>query len=66
MNAFWMVYGEGQRAPAYKHETRESAIEEAQRLAGHAPGIRFYVLQTIGCAHKVAVTYTEIEDGVPF
>lgn len=42
---FWMVYGEGQRAPAYKHDSAASARIEAERLAGLHPGISFYVLK---------------------
>jgi len=42
---FWMVYGEGQRAPTYKHDTADSARTEAARLSAQNPGISFYVLK---------------------
>ncbi len=42
---FWMVYGEGQGAPTYKHDSLKAASEEAERLAGRHPGIAFYVLK---------------------
>jgi len=40
----WMVYGEGQSMPRVTHDTKESAITEAGRLAEKHPGIVFYVL----------------------
>ena len=30
---FWMVYGEGQNSPRFKHETYDAAQTEAERLA---------------------------------
>jgi len=42
---FWMVYGEGAGRPTYRHETKQSAKDEAKRLASCHPGRRFYVLQ---------------------
>ena len=47
---FWMVYGEGQGAPTYKHDSEEAASEEAQRLALRNPGCAFYVLKGVGRA----------------
>lgn len=45
MKPFWMVYGVGQRAPAFQHETEGSAIREAERLAEVNPGMTFVVLE---------------------
>lgn len=45
MKPFWMVFGEGGRAPARKHETRESAAREAERLAMLNPKRTFTVLK---------------------
>lgn len=47
---FWMVYGEGQRAPTYKHDSRASAEAEALRLARQHPGIAFYALCAVSAA----------------
>lgn len=47
---FWMVYGEGQGAPTYKHDSKQSAEEEAQRLALRHPGIAFYALKATSIA----------------
>lgn len=30
---FYMVYMEGEGAPTYKHDTKESAVKEAERLS---------------------------------
>lgn len=43
--AFWMVYGVGQRAPTYKHLSEPAAELEAVRLAQANPGIEFVVLE---------------------
>lgn len=42
---FWMVWGEGQRAPTFKHVTRGSADTEAERLANTHRGVQFVVLE---------------------
>lgn len=66
---FWMVYGEGQRAPTYKHSSPYSAKAEAKRLAADHPSIEFYVLASIGVAKRIEVDFTEIDptdDGIPF
>jgi len=47
METFWMVYGEGQRAPTYKHASQTAARQEAERLAREHKGTRFYVLEQI-------------------
>ena len=42
---FWMVYGDGCRAPSHKHKTSDSACDEARRLAMQHRGTRFFVLE---------------------
>lgn len=64
---FFMVYGLGQGAPNCTHDTFESAETEAKRLANLHPGIRFYVLATVGVAEKLTVHFRKIEsDEIPF
>lgn len=69
---FWMVYGEGQRAPTMKHATRDVAETEAKRLARFNPGIAFYVLEAISRAEKIEVQFTRLDrrnvndDEIPF
>ena len=45
-NPFFMVFVEGQKAPAFKHVMQSSAEDEAKRLAEHT-GLKAYVLATI-------------------
>ena len=45
-NGFYMVYLEGGRTPAYKHESQESAEAEARRLA-EAHNKTAFVLKTV-------------------
>ena len=67
MMGFWAVMkagGEGQSASFSKrHETRESAVEEALRLAEKEPGRTFWVLELVGYAGPVspAVEWRETE-----
>ena len=49
---FWMVYGHGQRAPTYIHESVRSAQAEAQRLARAHPGICFVILEAVEAVAK--------------
>lgn len=72
---FWMVYGEGQGAPTYKHDSHASALDEATRLAVKHPGIAFYTLN----ARKAVLSIKpepagwrlkkrqpDADDGIPF
>lgn len=60
---FWMVYGEGQGAPTYKHDNEQDAAAEAQRLALRYPGCAFYVLKGVARALAAApeVTFAKLE-----
>ena len=42
---FYMVFGEGKAAPAFKHPTFSAALTEANRLASAHPGIKFFILK---------------------
>lgn len=64
---FWMVYGLGQGAPNFIHDTFENAERESRRLAAKHPGIRFYVLASVACAEKMDVSFRGInQDDIPF
>lgn len=52
---FWMIYGEGQRAPTVKHASYEIAKQEAERLCRNNPGIDFFVLQPVSVSKRVDV-----------
>lgn len=42
---FWMVWHEEGNGPTYRHNSKQSAIDEATRLAKLAPGEVFFVLK---------------------
>ena len=67
---FWIVWQENGGTPTHKHETKESAIAEAKRLAKLSPDNNFFVLESIGAAKKLEVTYTNFQnndyDPIPF
>jgi hypothetical protein len=56
--------------PAYKHQTLDSARNEAMRLAAGNPGERFIVLYAVGCAllPKPAAAWSDATDpdDIPF
>lgn len=49
---FWMVWRMHGNGPTRMHDTKTSAINEAERLASNNPGFRFVVLEAI-CAREV-------------
>lgn len=66
---FWMVYGDGQRAPTVKHASFEIAKQEAERLCRNNPGIDFFVLQPVSVSKRVDVEtrmLVDVGDGIPF
>lgn len=68
---FWMVYGAGQGAPTARHKSFDSARTEAERLARMVPGIRFFILETVGAVEKVDVQFIDLrsrdlDDEIPF
>jgi hypothetical protein len=72
---FWMVYGLGLREPTHRHETYESAMTEARRLARGDLDQTFVVLEAIAAVRKSEFTTTILrepnapaidEDGIPF
>jgi hypothetical protein len=70
---FWMVWNEFGNAPTYKHDTRESADQEAARLAALHPDNAFVVLKAVGgrfCEPPkplpIKIIRREDDDGIPF
>lgn len=49
---FWMVYGIGKKSPTYRHDSLNSALAEAKRLARENPGLTFVVLEAVGAIVK--------------
>lgn len=52
---FWMVLGNG--TPKYRHDSKESAITEAERLAKFFPGRQFVVLESLATVCKSDVVW---------
>lgn len=68
---FWVVWNPARNAPFVKHESRDRAQAEAERLARTAPGESFYVLAALSVSRKSDVETThfdvmELIDEVPF
>lgn len=63
---FWMVLSDNSNYTIVRHRTLEIAKGEANRLAAANPGIRFFVLQSIGAAVRTdPVSWVE-HDTIPF
>jgi len=71
---FWMVYGIGQRQPAFQHDSKALAEHEAKRLARNNPGVTFVVLEAVSAMIKHDVEVIALRersdnpanDGMPF
>lgn len=72
MTGFYMVWSPtGIHAPRYRHETRQAATAEAERLAQKCPGQRFYVLAAVSCSAVPPITEKltlppEDDNDIPF
>lgn len=51
-HTFWMVWGEFGSQPRFKHSSKQSAEDEAKRLATNNPGQSFYVLESLSWARR--------------
>jgi hypothetical protein len=60
-----MVWREGGNPPMKQHDSFESALNEAQRLARNNPGCRFEVLERISSV-RTADLVIEGEQPLPF
>lgn len=70
--AFWVVWNPNGRTPIHRHDSENSAVNEAERLAKHCPGEKFFVLQatalrTIDAMQRVLLIPGAIDEcEVPF
>jgi hypothetical protein len=68
MVKFWMVYVEGSRGCSRKHDTRQSAIDEAERLLRlpDNAGRNVFLLESMGYVHfePLPVKWEMIKDDV--
>lgn len=70
-STFWVVWNPFRGPPTMKHESRDRAQAEAERLARENPGENFYVLAALSVSRKSDVETThfdvmELIDEVPF
>lgn len=67
---FWLVWNPDRGSPSFKHESKEAAIAEAERLARVNPRSDFFVLQAIGVRRDDSMVRVDFEksedDGIPF
>jgi hypothetical protein len=66
---FWMVWNPEGRAPVVPHDRAESATREAERLARHHKGQRFYVLRGVTFFEHNDIRRVDLtpdDDGIPF
>lgn len=68
---FWLVWSPtGKTPPSRRHDLKEEATTEAERLARATPGAEFYVLEAHACCRKSDVQWTlaegHDEQDIPF
>lgn len=63
---FWLVWNLKARNPRHQHSTKDSAIEEAKRLATQNPGQAFYVVHATSVARSNEVAVTALAESIPF
>jgi len=69
MDLFFLVWNSSKAVSSsnYRHESRKSAEQEAERLASANPGEYFYVLAAIGMCHARTVDWDRVPSGeIPF
>lgn len=62
MKTFWMVYRDGTNYISKKHESKEDALAEAQRIAVKEAGSKVYIFQAVAMCEteKPKVIVTEL------
>lgn len=64
---YWFVWCPDSGPPTRRHFSLETAEEEAKRLAAGNPGKQFLVLELVGVAQKVDVSYRRCKQiEIPF
>lgn len=63
---FYLIWNPNAASPTFRHYTKESAIQEARRLATKTPGATFYILEAQLAAKKPDPVKIYELDGVPF
>ena len=67
---FWMVWRDGTPYSRHRHYTKASALQEAERIAGLAPGEIVYVVKTVAALRQSLAPVERLsfaaDDGIPF
>jgi len=66
---FWMVWREGSPTTRFRHQFKQSAVEEAERLSRQNPNEVFYVLKSTAAvvAEPATVKHLKlVQDAIPF
>lgn len=66
MKQFWVVWNAYKGVPTVKHETEQSARDEAERLSILHPGHRFHVLKHIDTCVNNNVLWDSGWENIPF
>lgn len=66
MLQFFMVLADNSNVTNVRHKSLEGAQREARRLADTNPGVRFFVLASVGHALRADPVVWEQHDDVPF
>lgn len=64
--AFWMVWSPEGRPPTHRHESRNLALTEAERLARANPGQEFFVLEATHMRTLNDMKRVSLEQPIPF
>ena len=65
---FYLVWSERTGRTTFKHQSKGSAIREAERLSRKNPGDEFHVLAPVSKCRVSDIAWTEFEfdDDIPF
>lgn len=63
---FYCVWNPNGASPTYRHPDKQSAVNEAERLARLNPPCEFFVLKAVSVSKKHDVTTTELSWKPPF
>lgn len=63
---FYLVWNEQGRNPVVKHDTVQSARDEAERLACMNPGQTFHVLAQMDSCRLAHVIWSNNDEEIPF
>lgn len=63
MSDFYVVWNPNGRNPQFRHDLREEAVNEAERLACIEPGQEFFVLHAVSVSRKPKPVETISLDG---